>query len=73
LTVVDVDGGANPTRALVEILSPVAGDTLHFTNQNGIAGLLAVVASATLAVPATHASFPGRDGVIAFERQGVAR
>ena len=54
LVAADVDGGANPTGATVEILSTVAGDTLHFTNQNGItgnfaSGVLTLSGTATLA------------------------
>ncbi len=41
LVAADVDGGANPTGATVTIVSPVAGDTLHFTTQNGIGGIFA--------------------------------
>jgi hypothetical protein len=53
LVLADVDGG-NATGATVEVLSPVTGDTLAFTNQNNItgsfaAGVLTLSGSATLA------------------------
>ena len=38
LTVNDVDSGGNLTGATIAIGGFVAGDTLHFTNQNGISG-----------------------------------
>ena len=38
LTVNDVDSGGNLTGATIAIGGFVAGDTLHFTNQNGIGG-----------------------------------
>jgi hypothetical protein len=41
LVAADVDGGANPTGATVTIVSPIAGDTLSFTTQNGITGIFA--------------------------------
>ncbi|RNL63296.1 right-handed parallel beta-helix repeat-containing protein, partial [Nocardioides marmoriginsengisoli] len=54
LTVTDVEGGPNATGAAVTITSPVAGDLLHFTTQNGItgnfaSGVLTLSGSATLA------------------------
>jgi hypothetical protein len=54
LALSDPDGGANPTGATVEVLSPLAGDTLSVAGQNGItgtfaAGVLTLSGSATLA------------------------
>ena len=54
VTVTDVDSGGNLTAAAVKIGNFLAGDTLQFTNQNGIvgsfsAGTLALTGTATLA------------------------